>query len=280
MHIVGGTSEYIKPKNIGLLFFTENPERFIPYARIEIVRFHDEIGDKFSEKIFHGPIHKQLKAALDYLNNQVIEEHIFKIPHEAKAQRFFNYPYGALEEALSNAVYHKTYDMQEPIEVRVNTNSINIISFEGPMPPVTNEDLKNETVISRHYRNRRIGDFLKELKFTEGRSTGFPKIYRNLKSNGSPLPKFETDANNAYFLATIYIHKAFQEPDAKSKKIMEFCIEPKTSREILEHEGVSYHSYNMKKIIQPLLDSFCLFPTTEHLNDPSLKYVSREAITQ
>lgn len=196
------------------------------------------------------------------------------------SRNFFNYPYGALEEALSNAVYHKTYDMQEPIEVRVNTNRIDIISFEGPMPPVTNEDLKNETIISRHYRNRRIGDFLKELKFTEGRSTGFPKIYRNLKGNGSPLPKFETDANNAYFLTTIYIHKAFQEPDAKSKKIMEFCMEPKTSREILEHEGVSYHSYNMKKIIQPLLDNFCLFPTTEHLNDRSLKYVSREAITQ
>lgn len=34
----------------------------------------------------------------------------------AEANRFFNYPYAAIEEALSNAVYHKAYDIREPIE--------------------------------------------------------------------------------------------------------------------------------------------------------------------
>jgi len=29
--------------------------------------------------------------------------------------------------------------------------------------------------VSRRYRNRRIGEFLKELNLTEGRSTGIPK---------------------------------------------------------------------------------------------------------
>ena len=35
-----------------------------------------------------------------------------------EVERFFNYPYAAIEEALSNAVYHKGYDEREPIEVR------------------------------------------------------------------------------------------------------------------------------------------------------------------
>ena len=45
----------------GLLFFSENPEKYIPYARIELVRFYDDVGDHFDEKIRHDPIHLQLQ---------------------------------------------------------------------------------------------------------------------------------------------------------------------------------------------------------------------------
>lgn len=72
-----------------------------------------------------------------------------------------------------------------------------------------NDDLRNERVVSRNYRNRRIGDFLKELDMTEGRSTGFPKIYRAMRNNGSPNPVFKTDDLNQYFLAELPIHPAF-----------------------------------------------------------------------
>ncbi len=40
--------------------------------------------------------------------------------------------------------------------------------------------------VSRRYRNRRIGEFLKELDMTEGRSTGIPKILKEMTNNGSP----------------------------------------------------------------------------------------------
>ena len=42
-------------------------------------------------------------------------------------------------------------------------------------------------------RNRRIGEFLKELHLTEGRNTGFKKILDSIRAKGSPLPEFETD---------------------------------------------------------------------------------------
>lgn len=44
---------------------------------------------------------------------------------------------------------------------------------------------------------------------TEGRSTGFPKIYQAINRNDSPLPIFETDERNTHFLATLPIHRAF-----------------------------------------------------------------------
>lgn len=118
-------------------------------------------------------------------------------------------PYEALEEILANAVFHKSWDDRNPIEVRINHNSIEVLNFEGPMPPITNADLQKPRVISRHYRNRRIGDFLKEMHLTEGRSTGFPKIYQAVKRNDSPMPVFETDDHNMHFLATMPIHQAF-----------------------------------------------------------------------
>jgi len=46
--------------------------------------------------------------------------------------------------------------------------------------------------------NRRIGEFLKELDLTEGRSTGIPKILKVMKENGSP-PEFETDEDHTSF---------------------------------------------------------------------------------
>ena len=59
---------------------------------------------------------------------------------------------------------------------------------------------------SRRYRNRRIGEFLKELDLTEGRSTGIPKILRAMKANGSPAPEFESDEDRTHFLIRLPIH--------------------------------------------------------------------------
>ena len=56
---------------------------------------------------------------------------------------------------------------------------------------------------SRRYRNRRLGDFLKELDLTEGRSTGIPTIQDELRKNGSPRAIIETDPDRTYFLIDI-----------------------------------------------------------------------------
>ena len=229
MQIIGGTPEFIRPKNVGLLFFSENPEKYIPYARIELVRFYDDVGDHFDEKILHGPIQLQLQEALDYIRSQVIVEKVVKVDHKAEANRAYNYPYTAIEEVLSNAVYHKSYDDRNPIEVRIEPTSIIVYSLAGPMPPITNDDLQNERVLSRNYRNRRIGDFLKELDMTEGRSTGFPKIYRAMRNNGSPDPVFKTDDLNQYFLAELPIHPAFV-GDNSAQDVVEDVVEDVVDR--------------------------------------------------
>ena len=132
-----------------------------------------------------------------------------RVNHQAEADWVYNYPYAAVEEALADAVYHRAYDIREPIEVRVEKEMIEIVSFPGPDCSVTQEGLKRYRVSNRRYRNRRIGDILKELHLTEGRNTGFGKILRALEENGSPKPEFETDDDHSYFISRLFVQEAF-----------------------------------------------------------------------
>jgi predicted HTH transcriptional regulator len=68
--------------------------------------------------------------------------------------------------------------------------------------------LKSRKVFARDYRNRRIGDFLKELDLSEGRGTGFPIIYSQMEENGSPAPIFETDEKFTHFLTVLPVNQS------------------------------------------------------------------------
>ena len=70
--------------------------------------------------------------------------------------------------------------------------------------------------LSRRYRNRRVGEFLKELEMTEGRGTGIPKILLEIQKNGSPDPIFHTDDHSTFFLVESPIHPVFRR-DLKKK---------------------------------------------------------------
>ena len=57
--------------------------------------------------------------------------------------------------------------------------------------------------MARDYRNRHIGDLLKELHLTEGRGAGFLTIRNAMKENNSPETVFETDEQSTYFLSLL-----------------------------------------------------------------------------
>ena len=210
LNIIDGPNEYIKPKNIGLLLFSREPKKYIKTPWIEVTVFHDKIGDNFEEKIFSGDVISQIRGALQFIKNNVIIEKVRKVPNKAESLRFYSYPFVAIEEALVNAVYHKDYEIDAPIEVRVELDKTYITSYPGPMPPLNKNNINDDVVISRRYRNRRIGDFLKELHFTEGRNTGFKKIRDSLRINGSPKPVFITDDERCQFITKFEIHPEFK----------------------------------------------------------------------
>jgi len=191
--------------------FSDEPEKFFKGVQIDVVEFPKGVAGKaFNEKIFHGAIQKQLVDVLSYIKTNVIKEKVIKYADREISDRVFNYPFNAIEEALSNAVYHRNYELQDPIEIRILPDAIEIISFNGADPSLKQEDFDKGIVRARRYKNRRVGEFLKELRLTEGRGTGIPTIVKALKDNGSSSPIFDTnEPYRTHFLIEIPVHKDF-----------------------------------------------------------------------
>lgn len=209
MQLVSGPPEALKPLNVGLLMFSERPEKYFRYARIEVVDIPDPTGTNMTEKVFAGPIQRQLSDALAFIKNYTLKEVVIKSADKAEATRISNYPYAAIEEILANAVYHRSYQEKEPITVRITAEAIEITSFPGFDRSISDKDIAELNIRARVYRNRRIGDFLKELKLIEGRNTGFPNAIKALKANGSGMPRFEMDEERSFLSVTIPIHPYF-----------------------------------------------------------------------
>ena len=208
MNIVGGPPEAMFPKNVGLLFFNDRPHDFFPATQIDVVWFPDGPGgDHFEEKEFRGPLSIILSEAISYIGRNYLKETVVKHPHKPEAERFWNFPIGAIEEALVNAIYHRSYEEREPVEVRITPEELVVLSFPGADRSIRMEDFKNGQAVSRRYRNRRIGEFLKELNLAEGRSTGVPKILRAMQQNGSPVPVFESDDDRTWFLVRLPVRE-------------------------------------------------------------------------
>ena len=216
LRIVAGAEEMPKPLNVGLLFFNPHPENFFRYAWIEVVDKPDPTGQGMSEKYFKGPLHIQLRSALDYIRNYVLKEKVFKVSGRAEAERHWNYPYDAVEEALVNAVYHKSYRKPEPIVVTFTREQMTITSIPGPDRSIKMADIKRLCLVSKGDRNRRIGEFLKELDLAEARNTGYPVILGATKTNGSPKPILETNTHRDYFTFVLPIHEMFLKSDAET----------------------------------------------------------------
>lgn len=286
MKIVGSATEHPLPHNVGLMFFNSRPDNFFPHSQIDVVRFPDGTGgDALVEERFFGPINEQINSALAYIRDKIIEGFILKNPTKAEADKFFNYPYQAIEEILVNAVYHRSYQLREPIEVRILPDRITIVSYPGPDRSIKLEALASGNLVARRYRNRRIGEFLKELRLTEGRGTGIPKAIRVMIENGSPQPIFETDEDRNFFFATLMIHPQFAQkggkvgvsggkiPPPSSEDVVQvlndraiallnYCVLPRTRAEIMEHLDLRDRKHLRERYIYPLMSARLLSMTS------------------
>ena len=210
MELIFGPNEHLFPRNVALMMFNENPEKYFPYTRVEVVHFPNGADDpEFREfPVIIGPIPMLIEKTLSLLKTNFLKEQVIKIKGQSKSVRIWNYPYEALKEAVANALYHRDYQVREPVEIRVYPDSIVILNYGGPDRSINMNSFTSGRIRPRRYRNRRLGDFLKELQLTEGKATGIPAILKAVKNNGSPSPHFDTDDNRSFFELELFKHSA------------------------------------------------------------------------
>jgi len=133
-------------------------------------------------------------------------------PQASNEAEYFNYPLGAVKEAVTNAVYHKCYKDKAPIEVRISPEGMEITSFPGPLPPLDNQKLKTGEITIRKYRNPSLGHFLKQMQLVKGMASGLEKINFLMQNNGNSLPLYKTDKKRGFFQVFLPIHPKFAFP--------------------------------------------------------------------
>jgi ATP-dependent DNA helicase RecG len=222
MELVSGPAEHEFPRNVALMLFSEHPEKYFPYTQIELVHFPEgTAGKEFNEKIFTGPVQTQITQTLNYIKSTFLVEKVVKVTGKAQANRISNYPFAAIEEAIANCIYHRNYQEREPIKIRIERGEITLHNAGGPDRSIRREDFAKGKVIPKRYRNRRLGDFLKELELTEGHATGCSTIQHAMKANGSPDPVFDFDEDRTWFQVTLPNHPAFKIKKVSTKKVAE-----------------------------------------------------------
>lgn len=207
MFLSARVNGYEVPRNVALLFFSDDPEEWFRGARIEVVQFADASDNILTERVFRGPLHQQLRDALTHLQG-LLTTYVQKLDDRPEARTWASYPVTAVRECLVNAVYHRSYEGEpEPTKVYLHPDRMEIINYPGPMPGIEREHLRPGAGIPPvPARNRRIGELLKELRLAEARGTGVPKVFRAMEHNGSPPPRFDFDDARTYFRVTLPAH--------------------------------------------------------------------------
>ena len=196
------------------MMFCEHLDKFFPYTQVEITKFPEgsiKNPNNFIEVlVIKGSVPTMIKRTMEKLQDMVIEEKVTKVDYQMESIRRFSYPYQALEESVVNAFYHRDYQSYQAIIIEIEPDCVRIINYSGIDRSISQKTIaEGERFKSRYYRNKWLGEFLKELDLTEGKSTGIPTIQEELRDNGSPKATFETDDERRAVTVEIPIHSDF-----------------------------------------------------------------------
>ena len=211
MGITTPVNNHETPRNVGLLFFSDDPRRWFPGASIVSVQFAaDRAGEVQAERTFRGPLPAQIRNCLRHLEG-LAHSHVQKQRDHSQVRGWVSYPLPALREALVNAVYHRGYrpHVMEPTKVCLHADRIEVISYPGPVPGLEPHHFAGPELSMPPLgaRNPRVGEFLKSLGLAEGWRTGVSRMYRAMAENGSPEPRF--DFGPDWFRATLPAHPEY-----------------------------------------------------------------------
>jgi len=176
-------SEVVRASVAGVLLCCEHPEKFLPNAYIEAVRYRGKKQDSNyqidAKKIF-GPLDQQINQAMTFLkSNQTVMA--VKEPHRVEKPQFSE---RAVFEAVVNAVAHRDYSIfGSKIRFFMFDDRLEIYS-PGPLPnTVTIENI----ALRQATRNELITSLLAETPVVETVGDVRRGFYMEKRGDGVPI---------------------------------------------------------------------------------------------
>ncbi len=185
------------PTYAGLVFFGKNVERFLPGAYIQYVRFggkgrEAEIKNEYK---FAGNLCKVLYQLDTFVDTSITNRR--PIPVSAlREEVVFDYPHWATRELLMNAICHRTYEANGPIQFYQYDDRIEILNPGGLYGRVSEDNFP----LVNDYRNPIVAEGMKVLGFVNRFSRGVLRVKEELKENGNGEPKFNLSLKTAFMV--------------------------------------------------------------------------------
>ena len=242
-------------KNYAVLMFSEHPEERIPYAYTELIIDMFGTRRKMESKFFKGAIWKQYYSALEYINNNFLNELVIRIDGSAENRKIQNFPFIALEELLANALVHNNYENGKSIQIYISEKQINIVNYNKPLPPIRISDLNERTFFNeRDTENPEIRDMFKALGIIESFGTGIGEAKRSMQENGSPDLFYKTfDVNDNVTSVVIPVNEEYYEIKKGAKPRNKVWIENEAKelkKTILESGYTNKTKQNILKLYE------------------------------
>ena len=187
--------EQIRPRNFTLLMFGKKKtisHLFTnSYTIFSVYPGKDRSEQHAERHELTGPIILQAIRAIDLLNfqfNTVYDKSSDK-PNQRK------YPERAVKEAVVNAIVHRDYEISEPNQITVFSDRIEIKSI-GSLHWGVNKEKFLEGKSSAKWRNQTFAYLFSKLHLSQSEGQGIPTIFRLMKEEGCPPPRFEIEEDS------------------------------------------------------------------------------------
>ena len=224
----------------GMMLFHQNPEKWINGSYIKIGYFESDSEISYMDEI-HGSLISQADKVIDliftkYLKANITYEGVTRV-------ETYPFPKAAIREAVYNAIVHKNYAAQIPIQISVYKDKL-YISNDCILP----SGWTVETLMGKHRSkpfNPNIANGFFRAGFIETWGRGIEKICEACRNYGTTLPEYTVYPEDIMIkfeaLNTDINTDINTDTDFKAEKLLEYLKEnPKvTQKGLAEYFNVT-----------------------------------------
>lgn len=204
----------LRPTVAGVLLFGRRgalrrlfPANRVDYIRIPGKEWIEDPHDRFTTLDLRDTLPRLIQRATAAVMDDL--PRAFQLPEgEIRRGETTVLPDKVVREAVVNAVMHRNYQRQQPIQLLRYSNRLEVQN-----PGYSLKALENLGEAGSQWRNPIIATVLHEMGLAETKGSGIRVMRRLMEEAGLSPPSFESDRYNDQFSATYLFHHFLSEED-------------------------------------------------------------------